>query len=67
MAGVMNEPTPLKSTFCAILKEEQYEEQTLNSTDEALKDLNTYLGKKSRQTMLMLRRKRRKRKQKSPD
>ena len=24
MAGVMNEPTPLKSTFCAILKEEQY-------------------------------------------
>ena len=36
MAGVMNEPTPLKSTFCAKLKEEQYEEQTLNSTDEAL-------------------------------
>ena len=48
MAGLMNEfdePIPLKSTFCAKLTEEQYEEQTLNSTDEALKDLITYLEK----------------------
>ena len=48
MAGVLNEfdePTPLKSTFCAKLTEEQYEEQKLNYTDEALNDLITYLEK----------------------
>jgi len=46
MAGVMDEfdeATPLKSTYCSKLSQEQYEDQTALSTQRALEQLIQHL------------------------
>lgn len=48
MAGVLDEfdeATPLRGTFCSRLTEEQFEEQSASSTEEALAQLMEHLDK----------------------
>ena len=47
MAGTLeeyDEPTPLRSTYCSRLTEEEYEEETSACTQEALSELIAHLN-----------------------
>ena len=62
MAGVLeefDEATPLRSSYCSRLTEEEYEEQTSIATERALKDLIEHLQDNPEQYRKVVKKKKR--------